>query len=362
MQGGWLSTAGRGTWETFAPPAPGYDHPLMTSLLAPLNRALSFLGRNGTVFFALSIFLGLALPQLAHVMRPILAISTFIFIMLTFARTDGDDLRATLLRPRRFALALLWIMAVPPLLLLGSFLILPRSEWNQELLLAFALYASAPILVGCPAYAMLLGFRNGMIIALLFVTTVLSPLLVPPLLTFLTGTNVPISTLELGLRLLLLVGGAIVAGLVLRRWLGPQRMRSLKHQFDGVGVICYLLFAIAAMDGVIETAIVDPIWVLTLLALSTATCGAVQIIALVAMNWLGPNDAFTTSLGTSLRNVGLIIAVLGYATPKDTYLFFAMTQFPVYLTPLLVSPLARAYLRRMERLESNRPAGQAGTA
>jgi hypothetical protein len=37
-----------------------------------------------------------------------------------------------------------------------------------------------------------------------------------------------------------------------------------------------------------------------------------------------------------------------------------MTQFPIYMVPLLVSPLARVYLRRMQRLESPNLAGQAG--
>jgi BASS family bile acid:Na+ symporter len=354
----------RWTWHmgSFRPAAPGYDHPPMTSFLPLLNRALSFLGRNGTVFFALSIFLGLALPQLAHSMRPMLAVSTFVFIMLNFARTDADDLRATLTRPGRFTLAFIWIMAAPPLLLFSSFLVVPRAAWNPELLLAITLYVSAPALMGSPAYALLLGFRNGMIIALLFLTTVLSPFVVPPLATFLTGADVPINSLELGLRLLLLVGGAILAGLTLRRWAGPQKMISWSQQFDGIGVVCFLLFAIAAMDGVIEASLADPLLMLSLLALSFATFCILQILSLVVMHWLGPNDAFTISLGTSLRNIGMVIAALGYATPKGTYLFFAMTQFPIYMAPLLVSPLARAYRRRMQRLEPQTPAGQAGAA
>ena len=35
------------------------------------------------------------------------------------------------------------------------------------------------------------------------------------------------------------------------------------------------------------------------------------------------------------------------ACPPNTYLFFALLQFPIYTAPLLVGPLARLILRRM---------------
>jgi hypothetical protein len=38
-----------------------------------------------------------------------------------------------------------------------------------------------------------------------------------------------------------------------------------------------------------------------------------------------------------------LIAALGAATPDTTFLFFALAQFPIYLMPQLVKPLARRF-------------------
>jgi BASS family bile acid:Na+ symporter len=43
----------------------------------------------------------------------------------------------------------------------------------------------------------------------------------------------------------------------------------------------------------------------------------------------------------SQRNMGLMLAATGGALPDFTWLYFALAQFPVYLSPLLLTPLAR---------------------
>jgi hypothetical protein len=43
----------------------------------------------------------------------------------------------------------------------------------------------------------------------------------------------------------------------------------------------------------------------------------------------------------SQRNMGLMLAATGGALPDFTWLYFALAQFPVYLSPLLFTPLAR---------------------
>ena len=58
---------------------------------------------------------------------------------------------------------------------------------------------------------------------------------------------------------------------------------------------------------------------------------------------LAPGDRFALGYGTGQRNMGLLIAALGASTPNSTFLFFALAQFPIYLMPQLVKPLARRY-------------------
>jgi BASS family bile acid:Na+ symporter len=45
--------------------------------------------------------------------------------------------------------------------------------------------------------------------------------------------------------------------------------------------------------------------------------------------------------------MGLMLAATGGALPDFTWLYFALAQFPAYLSPLLLSPLARRVKQRV---------------
>src|SRR6476469_2365747 len=89
----------------------------MLSAPAALSHALAAMGRYGTLGFAVSIFVGLALPALASTMRPVLPVSIFCFVALSFARADFGGLRRVVSRPGALALAFLWITLGMPVLI-----------------------------------------------------------------------------------------------------------------------------------------------------------------------------------------------------------------------------------------------------
>ena len=62
--------------------------------------ALAFLGRHGTIAVAISILLGIALPQVGTVVRPIFPETVFPLLCLAFLRVDQTALRTQLARPR----------------------------------------------------------------------------------------------------------------------------------------------------------------------------------------------------------------------------------------------------------------------
>jgi hypothetical protein len=50
----------------------------------------------------------------------------------------------------------------------------------------------------------------------------------------------------------------------------------------------------------------------------------------------------TLALATGLRNMGLLVAVLGVGNlPEKTFIFFGLMQVPIYFAPQLLLPLAR---------------------
>jgi BASS family bile acid:Na+ symporter len=43
----------------------------------------------------------------------------------------------------------------------------------------------------------------------------------------------------------------------------------------------------------------------------------------------------------SQRNMGLMVAATDGLLPGTTWLYFALSQFPIYLSPQLLAPIAR---------------------
>ena len=101
---------------------------LMVSPFAIPRRLLAFVGRHGPIGFAVSIFLGLALPGLASTMRPILPVCIFFFVTLAFARADFGGVRRVLYRPGWLAFAFAWITFAMPLLIALGILAVGRGS------------------------------------------------------------------------------------------------------------------------------------------------------------------------------------------------------------------------------------------
>jgi hypothetical protein len=68
----------------------------------------------------------------------------------------------------------------------------------------------------------------------------------------------------------------------------------------------------------------------------------------------GIDRALAISLAASLRNIGLVMATLGPTLPDLAWFYFALAQFPIYLFPYLLKPVAR-------RLVVQRQRGRGGT-
>jgi bile acid:Na+ symporter, BASS family len=305
---------------------------------------LAAIGRRGEFAFALSIFLGLALPQLAEAARPFLVITVFIFTMLTYARVDMDNLKETLERPGRLALAMLWAFFAPPLIFLGIFVFVDPGNLSEALVLGLVLYVASPVLNGSPAFAMLLGFRNGMILTILFIQMILTPIAAPPLASWLAGHDLPLSPLTLAWRLSIMVFGGTLGAVLIRKWVGQARLKARAHELNGINVILYFLFAIAAMDGVIEATRADPFRTMLFLIIAFGFSALMFIISLIVTKPFGANDSFSLSIGVGLRNIGLLVAAFGPSLPKEAFLYFSLSQFPTYLAPMLMAPLAKRFI------------------
>lgn len=311
-----------------------------------IGSALAAIGRRGTEGFALSILLGLALPQFAASARPLLPVTIFCFMVIVFVRADLAIIGGLLRRPAKLAAACLWLVAAPVALSLATIALLGRTDMDPGLLLGLAILGAAPPIMSSPAVAILYGFEPSLIIAAVLAITVASPLVAPVLVDFIAGAAVPLDRSVLMMRMLIFVVGGMAVAMALRRFLGKERVVALKAEFDGFGVVMYLVFAIAAMDGVTAAAFATPGFVGGSIALVFALSAIGLVAGLVALRFAGPTDRFMLGYGAAQRNMGLIVAALGAGVPDRAFLFFALAQFPIYLMPWLLKPLARKVAAR----------------
>jgi BASS family bile acid:Na+ symporter len=313
------------------------------ALLNRLSKPFAWIGRHGTEGFAISIFVGLALPQFAAAARPLLAVTIFVFVMLTFARAEATRVRALLAQPKPLLLACLWLVLAPALIISLILTAIGRGSLDPGLVLGLAVMGAAPPIMSAPAVAMMLGLEPTLLLTAVLVTTAAAPVVSPVLVELIAGAHVPLDMGVLIQRLLLLIGGAIVGAAALRRFMGIERIRANKETFDGIGVVMYFLFAVAAMDGVMEAALASPAQVAQFVGFAFLMSGLGFVTAWLLLRTLPEGDRFVLGYATCQRNMGLLIAALGAAAPKTTFLFFALAQFPIYLMPQIVKPLARRF-------------------
>jgi bile acid:Na+ symporter, BASS family len=309
---------------------------------------LAWLGRYGTQGFALSIFLGLALPQFSAAARPLLPVTIFCFTTVVFLRADFGVIAGLVRRPAKLIAACLWLIVCPSLIIGAAFLLVGRAALDPGLVLGLAIMCAAPPIMSSPAVAILYGFEPSLIIASTILTTLLSPLVAPIVVELVAGAAVPLDRWVLTLRLVYFIGGGIVVAAILRRFLGAGRIRAMKANLDGFGVLMYFIFAIAAMDGVTRAAIEKPGQVLTFLAVAFAGAACGLGLAFLLLRNLKRPERLMIGYGTGQRNMGLLVAALGAGVPPTTFLYFALAQFPIYLLPWLLRGVA-ARIRRADK-------------
>lgn len=317
------------------------------SLAASLASGLALLGRYGTQGFALSIFLGLALPQFSAAARPLLPVTIFCFTTIVFMRADIGIITGLLRAPGKLVATCLWLVAAPVVVIGGAFLIVGRDAIDPGLLLGLAVMAAAPPIMSSPAVAIIYGFEPSLLIAAVIITTIASPVVAPMLVELLAGSAVPLDRWALSLRLVFFVGGGMAVAAVIRWWLGMIRIKAMKANLDGFGVLMYFTFAIAAMDGVTQAAIDDPSRVSGFLACAFGVSLIGLAASYLALRVLRRSERFMVGYGSGQRNMGMIVAALGAGVPPSTFLFFALAQFPIYLMPWLLRGLA-GRIRREE--------------
>lgn len=316
-------------------------------------RALALLGRHATGFMAGGVLLGLAVPPLASLAKPLLVPTLLIPLTLALVRLDWRAAAKWRHRTWIVAALLLWLLGASPLLAWVATQALLPLGLPASLQVAIVLMAASSPIVSSVAIALIVGLDAALAIVAVLCATALVPLTLPVLAEALLGLRLDIGTGELMLRLVLLVGSAFLVAAVVRRFVHPATLVRQRERLDGLTVLNLVLFGLAIMDGVTAFALERPGYAAAALAFAFGFNLLLQACGYALFRRLGRHAALTVALVSGNCNMGLVLAALQGGASFEVTVFFALAQIPMYTLPAL---LARVY----RRLLGPAPADAAG--
>jgi BASS family bile acid:Na+ symporter len=307
----------------------------------PARSILAWLGRHGSRVIALGVFLGLALPPLASLVRPLLIPAIVGPFLIALVRLDWRLLRRQLGRPAETGLMVVWLLLLSPLLVHAAILPLglPPAIHGGVVLMA----AASPLMAS-GNLAFMLGLDVALAVVVTLFATALMPFTLPPLALHLLGVEIDMAFGELMLRLAAVVGGCFLGAWLLRRLLPAGFTQRHAEPLDGLAVLGLLLFGVAIMDGVSEILLDRPRFVL---ACTFAVYGlnlVLQVVGGIIFAWRAREQALTLALCSGNRNLGLLLAALADRASAELFVFVAVAQLPIYTLPALQRPFYRRWL------------------
>ncbi len=307
-------------------------------------RFLEWSARRGGALLGLGVFAGVLIPPLAAATRDVVTPVVASLMTLVLLRVDFAQVLAYLRRPLLVLALLAWVLLVSPLLVFA--LVLATGMEGHALGMAVVIMATGCAATSSPAFARMVGLDGEISFVVAVLTTLLVPFTAPPLALGLLGFDLAISLPGLMGRLALVVGLPLLLALALRRAAGPERLARYGRAVDGAVVLLVVLYGFGVMDGMQARILADPLWVAGGVALAFAgNFGLNLATALAFLPLAGPRVSLSAGLLSGNRNMALYLAVLPAATHPDIRLFFALCQFPLFLSPFLLRPVY-ARLRR----------------
>lgn len=310
--------------------------------------ALSWLGRQGTRAVAALIVIGIAVPPVGAQLKPFVTEAVFLLLCIAFLRVDAAALKAYWARPGIVLAATAWTSLVVPVFLGAIYLALDLDARSPELFVALVLQAIASPLMAAPAFASLMGLDATLVLCAMVGSTALLPVTGPVLADAFIGSALTLSPSALGLKLFAILAGSAVVGLAARRIAGDAAIERHKDAIDGFNILVLLVFIAAIMENVAARFLADPLLTAGIAALAFVVFFVVLGLTAVVFSYAGRERALTLGFMASQRNVGLMLAATGGLLPDLTWLYFAFCYFPIYLSPLLLQPLARRLLKKKE--------------
>lgn len=303
-----------------------------------LRRIIAFLAKRAPLLLALGVCLGLLLPDLAALSRPLLGTSVWLLLFLAALRIDIARSLGHLRRPVPILGTTIWMLLLTPILCWGFVTVFSPGP---GLAIALILMAGGAPLMSTPSLAQLLGLDDALAMLVMILSTALVPLTLPVIALTVLGLDLGIDPLAWSLDLGLFIGSAVATAFLARRLLGQSRITAARHGLDLLIVGLLLLFAVAIMDGVALRLLTETGFVLRVAALAFGAYLLLLCVSGLVGRMFGHGLGPTVGFICANRNVGILLAVLPAGSHPDIFLYFAIWQMPMYIMPALLAPFYR---------------------
>jgi BASS family bile acid:Na+ symporter len=304
--------------------------------LGPITAFLEWMARRGGVLLAGCVFVGVAVPPLAALLRDTLTITVAGLMTLVLLRIDLVQVLSYLKRPLLVGALLAWLLIACPLIV---YALVRAAGLDGPLGAALVIMATGCAATSSPAFARLVGLDASISLVVAVLSTLLVPFTAPPLALGLLGIDLAISVWGLMGRLALIVGLPLLVALAIRRLVAPKRLAAWSGRVDGTVVLLLVMYGIGVMDGMQAKLLAEPLWVAGGIALAFLGNFGLNALTALATRPAGRSVALAMGLLSGNRNMALYLAVLPAATEPGILLFFALCQFPLFLSPFLLRPV-----------------------
>jgi len=297
------------------------------------------LGRQARWALPAGVFIGVAFPALAALVRPLLTAAVIGTLATALLRLDWQQMAVAARRPLQPALFVLWMLVASPVLVWA---LTGIAGLDVELRQVLVLQSAAPPIGSAAVFALILGLDGIAAVIGTVTTTMLLPLTLTPVVgVLLAGSGLQIDLVVFFLRVSLLVALPFVLAALLRRAAGSARLLRHDEALGGINVILLLIFAIAVMDGVTARLVADPVYIGRLLLTACIATFLLHAAGWALFRRTGFANAWTCALMSGNRNVGLILVITAGTAGDAFSLYTGVAQIPMYFAPLLIGPFLR---------------------
>lgn len=306
---------------------------------------LAIAARHAKWVLAIGLAVGVCLPALASFLSAYLVPLIILIMFLGALRLRADERSALWSGLAGSLVIVLALQVVVPLAFAVGFAGL--GQLHKPWALVTVLVLSAPAIMSSPNMAAILKLDAGGALRLMVLGTVLVPVTSLPALTLLFPEMGSGAVGLAALRLALIIVGAGGVGLIVGRMMRPHISVAGAQRLDGISALSLGVFVIALMPALRTTFLADPVTMLLWICYAFVLNIGLQVVCLrLALKRVDPPLWGDVALISGNRNLALFFAAIPGAQTADLLPFLAAYQFPMFLTPLLLSGLYCGFLMR----------------